>query len=130
MGSKSTLKRLTELELDIMKVIWGLGESTIGDVNTELKAKSKKKYAYTTVATMMKILEKKKFLKIKKSERAHKYVPLIKMDIYEKSATDYFVDKVLDGKPARLVMRLLDDTNLNEEELKIIKQTLEMRLKK
>ena len=128
MGSKSN-KKLTELELEIMKVIWDIGESTIGDVNTNLKSTSNKKYAYTTVATIMKILEKKKFLKIKKSERAHKYAPLVSLEAYENSATDHFVDKVLGGRPARLVMRLLDEKGLGKDELKLIKQTLEARLK-
>ncbi len=122
-------KKLTELELEVMKVVWDIGETTIGEVGLKLEANSKKKHAYTTIATMMKILEKKKFLKSKKVEKAHKYTPLVSMDIYEKTATDHFVDKVLGGKPGLLVMRLLDNENLNKEELKEIKKSLEARIK-
>jgi predicted transcriptional regulator len=122
-------KKLTELELEVMKAVWDLGETTIGEVGLKLQASSKKKHAYTTIATMMKILEKKKFLKSKKVEKAHKYAPLVTMDVYEKSATDHFIDKVLGGKPRLLVMRLLDNENINKEELKEIKKSLDARIK-
>src|SRR4051812_2067652 len=57
---------LTEVELELMKVIWDLGECSIRDVHNALSPE--RGLAYTTVATMMKILEQKKFIAGRKKE--------------------------------------------------------------
>jgi predicted transcriptional regulator len=124
---KQAAGRLTDLELEIMNVIWELGETTISEVN-QILGETSKKHAYTTTATMMKILEKKKFLKSKKKERAHKYTPSVTKDIYEGNAINHIVDNVFEGASAKLVMKLLDDTKLNREELIEIRKTLESRI--
>ncbi|MCB0413530.1 MAG: BlaI/MecI/CopY family transcriptional regulator [Bdellovibrionales bacterium] len=127
MGNK-VAKRLTDLELDVMKVVWELNETTIGDVHSRLQEVNKKKYAYTTVATMMKILEKKKFLKVKKVDRAHKYMPRVSKENYEESAIRHFVGTVLDSSPSMLVMKLIDTEGINKDELEKIRKSLEQRL--
>ena len=71
MRRKSTT--LTELELEIMNVVWDLETVTVRDVyETLLK---RRKVAYTTVMTMMKILEQKNYLKKNQTDRAHVYQP-------------------------------------------------------
>ncbi len=120
-------QKLTELELEVMGAVWDLGETTIPDVHAKLQ--EKKKYAYTTVATMMNILEKKKYLKVMKQDRAHKYTALIVKDAYENTAIGHLVERLFDGEPSRLVMKLLDASGIQADELKEIRKTLEKRLK-
>ena len=62
---------LTSGELEIMKIVWERDTVTVRDVYEALSAT--RKVAYTTVMTMMKILEQKKYLKKKLADRAHVY---------------------------------------------------------
>src|ERR1035437_4219001 len=64
---------LTEQELEIMKIVWERDHSTVRDVYEALL--ERRKIAYTTVMTMMKILEQKKYLKKTMTDRAHVYRP-------------------------------------------------------
>src|ERR1039458_6143921 len=64
---------LTEQELEIMKIVWERDRSTVRDVYETLL--ERRKVAYTTVMTMMKILEQKKYLKKTMADRAYVYQP-------------------------------------------------------
>jgi predicted transcriptional regulator len=64
---------LTTQELAIMKVVWRLGDVTVRDVYEALR--ETRRIAYTTVMTMMNILEAKGYLKKAKDDRAHRYRP-------------------------------------------------------
>jgi len=61
-------RTLTEQELEIMKIVWGLGRGTVRDVYEALR--ERRKIAYTTVMTMMNILEEKGYLR-KRAASAH-----------------------------------------------------------
>jgi predicted transcriptional regulator len=122
---QTKIQKLTELELEIMSAIWELGETAITEVHSRLGTK----YAYTTIATMMKILEKKKYLKVFKRERAHQYLPLVSKEDYESTAIDHLVDRLFDGAPSRLVMKLLDASKIDPEELNEIRKIFEKRNK-
>ena len=71
MGRKHKSGQLTPLELEIMKVVWGRGVSTVRDVYEALL--ERRKIAYTTVMTMMNILEQKGYLKKTQKDRAYLY---------------------------------------------------------
>lgn len=122
-------QKLTELELDVMKAAWSLADTvTISQVHERLKDTGTKKYAYTTIATMMKILVEKGFLKMKKAERANLYMVRVSREDYERTAVDNLVGSLLDGSPSSLVMHLLDGDKLNRAELEKIRQELNARL--
>src|SRR4029078_6623503 len=65
---------LTPQELAIMKVVWTLGSATVRDIYEKLR--TRRDIAYTTVLTMMKILEQKGYVKKTKVERAFVYRPI------------------------------------------------------
>ena len=67
-------KELTERELEVMHVFWTEGEMTISEVRDHL-VKTGRKLAYTTVATLVRILCDKGFLKQKSKERPFRYLP-------------------------------------------------------
>lgn len=124
-------KPLTEVELELMNVIWDLGELnklfTVKDVQSKLAAS--RELAYTSVATIMKILEQKGVLSSHKSEKAHQYRTLISRETYETTSLRHLADHLFRGDPSSMVMRLLDDGNLTPQELSEIKKTLEEKLK-
>jgi predicted transcriptional regulator len=122
--NKKSERLLTEAELELMTVIWNLPQCTVRDV---LDALPGKKPAYTSVATIMKILEAKGVLKSEKGEKTHSYKTLLSRDEYEKRALTHVAQKVFAGNPSSMVMRLLNEADLSEEELKAIRKVLDER---
>jgi predicted transcriptional regulator len=124
---KSLQRPLTEVELELMRMIWTLGECTIREVHSALP--KERDLAYTTVATMIKILEQKGVLAGYKKERAHLFVPTISREDYERQSLKHLSDNLFQGKASSMVSRLLDDGDLSEEELRSIKNLLDQRMR-
>jgi predicted transcriptional regulator len=105
---------LTGQELEIMKVIWPLGQATIREVHGELSAR--RAVAYTTVQTMMNILEAKGHLKREPGEKANVYVPVRPQQLVVRSMVREFVDRVFDGSARPLLVHLLKEKGLTDRE--------------
>jgi predicted transcriptional regulator len=119
-------KTLTEQELEIMKVIWERGEATVRDVFAALL--EKRRIAYTTVMTMMNILEQKGFLKKRQLERAFIYKPAQPRQQVIGSMVRDFVDRVFNGSTEPLLMHLVDEKKLTEKELNEIREIVRKKL--
>jgi predicted transcriptional regulator len=116
-------KLLTETELELMTILWRLGEGSVADVIALLpKARD---LAYTSVSTIMRILEQKGILKTRKEGRGHIYTPQTKKTDYEAKTVKHVVDRVFDGTPVALVRQLLDSVDLNEGDLKELRKMIE-----
>ena len=113
---------LTEVELELMTTIWSLGKATVKEVVSALP--TTRQLAYTTVATVMKILEQKEFLRCQKDSYAHVFYPVISKSDYESTCIDHMVTSVFDGEPVALVQRLLNAKKLSKEDLRSIEETL------
>ena len=120
-------KPLTAVELELMQVIWELGDCTIRDVHAALP--KGRDLAYTSVATMMKILEEKGALLRRKSERTHTYESLVSREEYETASLRFITEKVFKGDRSSMVMRLLDEADLSPEELETIRKLVNERLR-
>jgi predicted transcriptional regulator len=107
---------LTPQELAIMKVVWRLGAATVRDVYEDLRAS--RRVAYTTVMTMMNILEGKGYLKKEriKDERAYRYKPARPEQATLTSMVAEFVDRVFDGASRPLLLHLVRSGRLTEKE--------------
>jgi BlaI family penicillinase repressor len=116
---------LTAQELEIMKVIWRRGVVTVRDVYEELL--SQRKIAYTTVMTMMGILETKKFLKKTQGEKAHVYRPAQPQSKVVSSMVKDFVNRLFNGSAKPLLVHLAEDGELSAEELDEVRQLLKER---
>ncbi len=106
---------LTPQELEIMKIVWKAGPSTVREVYEALHAR--RKVAYTTVLTMMRILEGKGYLTKDSEERAHVYRPSRAEQTVVRSMVRDFVDRVFNGSAQPLLLHLVRDRRLSEEEL-------------
>lgn len=120
-------KVFTEVELELMTAIWSLGECTVKDVQEALP--KDRELAYTSVATMMKILEQKGALKSEKKDRAHTFEPLVSRTEYEGISLEHLKANVFGGDPASMVMRLLDNSDLTKKEIETIRGILNERSK-
>ena len=98
-----------------MKVIWQRESVTVRDVYEELL--KKRKIAYTTVMTMMKILEEKKYLKKTSGEKAHVYRPTQPKDQVLGGMVRDFLNRVFNGSAKPLLVHLVENRQLSKEEL-------------
>jgi BlaI family transcriptional regulator, penicillinase repressor len=114
---------LTPQELAIMKVVWSLDQATVRDVYEALR--DKRPVAYTTVMTMMKILEDKGYLKKTLVDRAHVYKPAQRQQLVLGAMVREFLDRVFDGAPDHLLVHLAKDNKLTEKQRRIVKQLIE-----
>jgi BlaI family transcriptional regulator, penicillinase repressor len=113
---------LTGQELEIMKVVWKLKTATVRQVyETLLK---ERKIAYTTVMTMMNILEQKGFLKKKSAERAFVYAPSRPERQVIRAMVREFVDRVFNGAAEPLLLHLVEDEQLTTEDLEELRRTI------
>jgi predicted transcriptional regulator len=105
---------LTPQELAIMKEVWRLDKATVRDVYEALR--EKRSIAYTTVMTMMKILEDKGYLKKSQSDRAYVYRPARPRQQVVGAMVRDFVDRVFDGAAGGLLLHLAKDGKLTRAE--------------
>src|SRR5215470_11748430 len=107
---------LTDQELEIMKIVWQLEKATVRDVYEALL--ERRKIAYTTVMTMMKILEQKEYLKKSQEDRAYVYRPSRPKNQVIRGMVREFVDRVFNGSAQPLLLHLVEDRSLTEKELR------------
>lgn len=118
-------KLLTDVELELMTILWRIGEGSVAQVMAELS--EERDLAYTSVSTILRILEQKKILETRKEGRSHIYIPLLNKTDYEAKTVRHVVNRVFEGAPTSLIKRLLDTVSIDEKELKAIKELIEKK---
>jgi len=125
---KHAIEQLTDVELEMMNIIWKEGPCTVNKI-LEILPKDRK-LAYTSVSTMVRILEQKNFVYSQKDGRAHLYGALVKKDQYETRAVSDMITKVFDGQPKALVRRLLSGDLISQDTIRELKKLIEAEKKK
>jgi predicted transcriptional regulator len=113
MGKTTNKVGLTKLELRIMQVIWRCGRCTVSDVQGELKPP----LAYTTVQTMLNILERKGKLKRELQGRAYIYSATITEAKALGQGVRDLIDRMFGGSSEELVMSLLRNGEIDARKL-------------
>ncbi len=115
---------LTERELEIMHVFWKRGESTAAEVREAL-AQAGRELAYTTVATLIRILMDKEFVKQTNAERPFRYKPIRSFDDVSGRMLGDLVKRVFRGSRESLLVRLTENRKLTAKERALLEQILE-----
>ena len=97
---------LTPVELELMQHVWRLGEASVADVQAALPAE--RPLAYTSVSTVLRILEQKGVVKSRKVGRGHLYSAELPREAYETQTVRHLVDTLFEGEPGALVARLVE----------------------
>jgi len=116
---------LTKAEEQIMKVLWKLEKGLIRNV---VDGYDNPKPAYTTVATIMKILEKKGFVSKNPIGNTYEYHPLISRQDYTKGFLNRFVNKYFSNSYKSMISSLSDNENLSAKEIEEIIELLQKQL--
>lgn len=118
----------TDRELDVMSVLWQRGPATVAEVREALNERLDAPLAYTTVLTVLRILEEKRRVGHVEEGRAHRYHALVERGEAGRSALRDLVRRIFAGSPELLVTELVSDRDLSEEDLRRMRDVLDRRL--
>ena len=116
-------KELTDRELEVMHACWRKGEATATGIRDEL-AKDGRELAYTTVATLIRILCDKGFLSQTNQERPFTYRPIRSFDDVSGNLVWDLVERLFGGKREQLLVRLLEERKLTAKERTALEEIL------
>jgi BlaI family penicillinase repressor len=114
---------LTPQELAIMKVVWRLEQVTVRDVYQALQ--DQRPVAYTTVMTMMRILETKGYLRKRRRDRAYVYRPARARQQVVGAMVRDFLDRVFDGASRPLLLHLTENERLSDRERQALRRLID-----
>ncbi len=115
----------TELELQILQVLWEESPLPVGDVQERLaKGRAKRDLTYSTVITVLNVMVRKKYLKREKLGKAFLYSPLVTEESVSQGMLGDIVDRVFDGSASLVMMNLLEKGDMDPEELKEIRKMI------
>ncbi len=105
-----------------MRIVWQKRRATVRDVFETLL--ERRRIAYTTVMTMMRVLERKGYVKATRVDRAYVYRPTRPQQQVLRSMVREFVDRVFHGSAAPLLVHLIEDRRLSPEEIEEIERLI------
>jgi predicted transcriptional regulator len=114
-------RSLTKAELRIMRALWAARRASVADVVT---AVGDPPLAYTTVLTMLRILEQKGFVTHDVEGRAHIYEPRVAERDAAKAAVGEVISSFFKGKKTALALSLMSEERPSEDELARLKQLI------
>jgi predicted transcriptional regulator len=114
---------LTDAEARVMAVLWQMETGTVGDVVGAMTRRQP--VSYSTVQTILRILEDKGYVAHEKVARAFIYRPIVDERQARRRALRHLASRLFDGSPSLLVMNVLDDEEMDPDELKRLKKLIE-----
>ncbi len=121
--ARSRSATLTEAELRIMNVLWEKGSATVHEVLQVLPAEPA--LAYNSVLTIIRILEKKGYVKHVKDKRAHVYTPQVDRKDASRFEVKHLVKRFFGNSDELLVLNILEEKSIDPGELERLRQLLE-----
>ena len=114
---------LTDAEARVMSVLWQKDSATVADVVAALKRK--RPVTYSTVQTILRILEDKGYVSHEKVARAFIYTPRVDARQARRRALKHLLAGLFNGSPSLLVLNVLEDDQIEPEELSRLKKLIE-----
>ena len=114
---------LTDAESRVMSVLWRQHLATVGEVVAALK--KKRAVSYSTVQTILRILETKGYVTHEKVARAFQYRAIVDERQARRRALKALVSRLFNGSPSLLVLNVLDDEEMDPAELQRLKKMIE-----
>lgn len=113
---------LTDGEARIMAVLWERKRATVAEVQTALKGRHR--LTYSTVQTVLRILEAKGYAAHEKAGRAFVFRPLVDERQARRRALRHMLSRLFDNSPSLLVLNVLEDERMDPEELERLKRLI------
>ena len=120
----SSPSSISNAELDVLKVLWKHGPATVREVNSKLR-KRKRRWAYTTVATLLSRLREKGFVASKKTGPAHLFRAVVSRDKLLRRRLSELAERVCDGTAGPLVHALVQGRKFSAEEIEELRKLID-----
>jgi predicted transcriptional regulator len=114
---------LTDAEAGVMAVLWRLGRGSVGDVVAGMR--KSRAVTYSTVQTMLRILESKGYVQHDKVARAFVYEPVVDERQARRRALRHLLKRMFEGSPSLLVLNILEDEELDPAERDQLRKLIE-----
>src|SRR5262245_30687919 len=121
----------TERELEALKVLWDRDQATVRDIADAMNAANAgDELAYTTVLSLLQVMEQKGLVDHRRDGKAYTYFPLVERQSTFRQLAGNFLNKVFDGALSEYLVHALDSKRLSETELDELEAMLEQARKK
>ena len=120
---KSAPQKPTASELEILRVLWSRGPSTVREVHDALS--SKKSMGYTTVLKLLQIMTAKGTVRRNETQRAHVYEPCLPAEQTKRQLAGDMLQRVFEGSASQLMMHALADRKASPDEIRELRQLLD-----
>jgi BlaI family penicillinase repressor len=122
--ARSASDHPTELELAILKVLWKQSPQTVEEVREVLAAEGRE-LTHSSVITIMNIMVRKESLERTKNGRAFEFSPLVREEEVGRGMLSDLVERVFDGSASTLMLRLLETSDIDADELAEIRKLIQ-----
>lgn len=119
----------TELELEILKILWDESPLPVRDVRLRLAEQAKRKLTHSSVITMLNIMVRKRYLQRRKEGKAFLFSPLVKRENIAGGIVGDLLSRVFDGSPSAMVLNLLETADVDADEVTEIRRLINRKAK-
>ncbi len=117
----------TEAELEILRVLWELGPSTVRQVHDAMR--TGRETGYTTTLKIMQIMTEKKLVQRDESQRSHVYAASVSRDSTQRRLVSGLLQRVFSGSASQLVMQALAAKRPSDRELQQVRDLVDKYLR-
>ena len=123
-------ERPTELELEILKVLWNESPLPVRDVRVRLDEQAERVLAHSTVITMLNIMVRKGYLRRKKQGNLFLFSPKVEKEAVAGGMMGDLLSRVFDGSPSAMVLNLIETADIDADELAELRRLISRKAKK
>ena len=127
--ARSESEHPTELELDILKILWEEYPLPVREVRARLEAEANRPLAHSSVITMLNIMHRKGFLKRRKSGKSFLFSPKVQKQSVTGKMMGDLLTRAFDNNPSAMVLNLLETAELDAQELAEIRKLINRKAK-
>ena len=127
--ARSESSHPTELELEILKVLWETSPLPVRDVRTRLKEQAGRDLTHSSVITMLNIMVRKGYLQRKKEGKAFFFSPNVEKQGIAGGLVGDLLSRLFDDSPSQLVLNLLETADLDAEEMDELRRLIDRKKK-
>ena len=119
----------TELELEILKVLWDEAPASVREVRGRLDERAGRRLSHSSVITMLNIMVGKGYVTRRKQGKAFLFTPKVAKENVAGGMMGDLLERIFDGSPSAMVLNLLDSTDLDADELAELRRLIGRKAK-
>ena len=119
----------TELELEILKVLWDASPLPVREVRARLEAEADRALSHSSVITMLNIMVRKGYLRRKKEGKAFFFTPTVDRESVAGGIMGDLLSRVFGGSPSAMVLNLIENADLDADEVAELRRLISRKAK-